>query len=356
MRQCVLGLILVMAVSTAVEAGPVTLRWDPSPEADVTSYVLNLGTAPGVYTQKINVGKTTSWTFPALDESVPHYFAVQAQNAAGLQSGVSNEVVLPARPTTIMDFGTDGAADILWQHADGWIAVWNMTQTHLLSAAYLSPGQVADRNWQIAATCDLNADGRPDLVWRHRTLGLIGAWFMQGTRLSSDALFSPGRMEDQRWQIVACADFNRDGQPDLLWQHDSGLVGVWLMNGTTLGTSLLLTPSQLPPDTWQIVGTGDLDADGQTDILWQHKDGSLGAWLMNDTVMRTSLLLTPNRVAPEWRLRSVADVNQDGHPDLLWQRNDGYLAVWFMNGARMIDGVLLDPPQIGAGWQIVGPK
>ena len=356
MRHCVLGLIFVVAVSTAVEAGPVTLSWDPSPEPDVTGYVLNLGTAPGVYSQRINVGNTTSWTFAALDESVPHYFAVQAYNTAGLQSGLSNEIVLPARPAPIPDFGTDGMPDIIWQHTDGWVAVWNMNQTHLSSAAYLSPARVADREWQIAATCDLNADGRPDLVWRHRTLGTIGAWFMQGTQLSSDGLFSPVSVEDQRWQIVGCADFNRDGQSDLLWQHDSGLVGAWLMNGTTLVTSLLLTPSQVPPDTWQVVGTGDLDADGHTDILWQHKDGLLGAWLMNEAVMRTSLLLTPERVAPAWRMRGVADVNQDGHPDLLWQRNDGFLAVWLMNGATMIEGVLLDPPQIGAGWQIVGPK
>jgi len=355
-RQCVLGLILVMAVATAVEAGPVTLRWDPSPETDVASYVLNVGTAPGVYTQKINVGKTTSWTFPALDESVPHYFAVQAQNAAGLQSPVSNEVVLPARPAAIKDFGTDGGDDILWQHTDGWLSVWNMNQAHLLSAALLSPAQVPDPNWRIAATCDLNADGRPDIVWRHRTAGWIAVWFMHGTQLASDTLFNPGRVEDPRWRIVGCADFDRDGQPDLLWQHDSGLIGVWLMNGTTLGTSLLLTPSQLPPDTWQVVGTGDLNADGHTDILWQHKGGWVSAWLMNDTVLRTAVLLTPARVAPEWRIRGVADVNQDGRPDLLWQNTNGYISVWFMDGATMVGGVLLDPPQVGAGWQIVGPK
>jgi hypothetical protein len=179
---------------------------------------------------------------------------------------------------------------------------------------------------------------------------------MQGTQLSSDTLLSPGRVEDQRWRIVACADFDRDGKPDLLWQHDTGLIAVWLMNGTTLRTAVLLNPSQVPPDTWQVVGTADLNADGHTDILWQHKDGWVSAWLMNDTVLRTAVLLTPARVAPEWRIRGVADLNQDGRPDLLWQHTNGSLSVWFMDGATMVGGVLLDPPQVGAGWQIVGPK
>jgi hypothetical protein len=356
LRLCVLSLILVIGVSTGVEAGSVTLRWDPNGEPDVTGYLLNVGTAPGVYAQRINVGNVTSWTFATLDESVTHYFAVQAFNAAGLQSSLSAEVVLPARPATNVDFGTDGADDILWQHTDGRLAVWNMNQAHLASASLLTPGQVSDPDWLIAGTCDLNADGRPDIVWQHRTAGWIGLWFMQGTQLLSAALFNPMIVKDPRWRIVACADFNRDGRPDLLWQHDTGLIAAWLMAGTTLQTAVLLSPSQVPPDTWQVVGTGDLNADGHTDILWQRKDGWVATWLMNDTVLRTAVLLTPALVAPEWRIRGVADLNQDGRPDLLWQHDNGTVSVWFMDGATMVGGVLLDPPQVSAGWQIVGPK
>lgn len=355
MRHWLFSLILV-AVASSVEAAPVTLRWDASPGTDIAGYYVHTGTRPGVYTQRIDAGTATSWTFTTLDESVPHYFAVQARNGAGLVSALSSEVVLPARPSTVPDFGSDGLADILWQHRDGWLSVWHMNGPNLLSSTLLTPGQVADTNWQVAATCDLNADGHPDLVWRHRTMGWISAWFMQGTTLSSDTLFNPGRVEDPRWHIVACADFNRDGQPDLLWQHDTGLVSAWLMNGTTLVNSVLIQPS-VAPDTWQIVGTADLNADGHTDILWQHKDGWISTWLMSDVTLSNSILLTPGRVAPEWHIRGAADMNQDGRPDLIWQHNDGYLSVWYMDGATMIDAVRLNPGQVQPGtWQIAGPK
>ncbi len=356
MRHFLICLMLTSVAATA-EAGNVTLLWNANPESDVTGYYLNIGTAPGVYTQKIDVGNVTSWSYSAPDLSVPHYFAVQAYNRSGIQSGLSAEVVLAARAAITADFGTDRAADLLWQHTDGWLSVWNMNGAKLASSALLTPGQVADPNWQMVATCDMNGDGRTDIIWRHGTIGWISVWFMQGTQLASSTLLNPSRIEDPGWHIVSCADFNRDGKPDLLWQHDSGLISAWLMNGTNLVSGVVLNPGSVPPNSWHIAGTADLNADGHTDIIWQHENGMLSAWLMNDTTLRSALLLTPSQVGPEWKIRAIADLNQDGRPDLVWQRNDGFLSVWYMNGTTMVDALLLDPSQVAGGsWQIVGPK
>ena len=32
-------------------------------------------------------------------------------------------------------------------------------------------------------------------------------------------------------------DYNGDGRDDILWQHDNGLVYVWLMNGAAISAS-----------------------------------------------------------------------------------------------------------------------
>jgi FG-GAP repeat len=37
------------------------------------------------------------------------------------------------------------------------------------------------------------------------------------------------------------------------------------------------------PNAWVVVGTGDFNGDGKSDILWRNSNGDLGIWLMNGT-------------------------------------------------------------------------
>ena len=86
------------------------------------------------------------------------------------------------------------------------------------------------------------------------------------------------------WQIAGVADFNRDDQPDLLWQNTStGERKIWLMNGTTMSSEVSLGTVALD---WQFAGTGDYNGDGKPDILWQNTTtGERGVWLMNGTAV-----------------------------------------------------------------------
>ncbi|HEV7285359.1 MAG TPA: VCBS repeat-containing protein, partial [Kaistia sp.] len=64
----------------------------------------------------------------------------------------------------ISDFGGDGMSDILWRHADGSVATWQMDGAAILGAAVVSanPGN----SWQVAGTGDFDGDGRSDILWR----------------------------------------------------------------------------------------------------------------------------------------------------------------------------------------------
>src|SRR6266516_1584744 len=74
------------------------------------------------------------------------------------------------------------------------------------------------------------------------------------------------------------ADFNGDGKSDILWQNSvTGERLIWLMNGTSLSTSVSLG---IVGTSWNIVGSGDFNGDSQPDILWQNSvTGERLIWL-----------------------------------------------------------------------------
>src|SRR5207237_6451416 len=75
------------------------------------------------------------------------------------------------------------------------------------------------------------------------------------------------------------ADFNADGNSDLLWRHTGGTTVVWEMSGATKVGDVNL--SAISTD-WTIQDTGDFNGDGRSgDILWRHAgDGQMVLWEM----------------------------------------------------------------------------
>ena len=75
-------------------AGNAVLTWDPVvANPVVTGYKVHHGPAAGNYTTSIDVGNVTSYSVPNLTEGATYHFAVTAYNAAGTQSGFSNDVL-----------------------------------------------------------------------------------------------------------------------------------------------------------------------------------------------------------------------------------------------------------------------
>jgi hypothetical protein len=89
-----LPLVLCFFLSNSISyAAQATLAWDPPVvSTDVTGYMIHYGTAPGAYTQGIDVGKTTSYTVSNLNDGKTYYFAATAYNRTGQKSVFSNEV------------------------------------------------------------------------------------------------------------------------------------------------------------------------------------------------------------------------------------------------------------------------
>ena len=74
------------------------------------------------------------------------------------------------------------------------------------------------------------------------------------------------------WHILGAGNFNGDGKSDILWRNDNGQVGIWNMISATQHVD---TKPGANPTNLKIVGTGNFNGDGASDILWRnnHRGG-----------------------------------------------------------------------------------
>jgi hypothetical protein len=81
---------------------------------------------------------------------------------------------------------------------------------------------------------------------------------------------------------------------------------IWEMNGTSIIGGAVL-PNSGP--SWRIIGTGDFNGDGKSDILWQNTDGLPFMWEMNGTSIIGAGAL-PNQGAA-WQIKDDGPVSAD---------------------------------------------
>jgi len=80
-------------IPSAQATGQVTLRWNASPEADISGYRVYYGTSQDSYAQPegagLNVGLSTSAQVQGLTKGQTYYFTVTAYDRAGNESNYS---------------------------------------------------------------------------------------------------------------------------------------------------------------------------------------------------------------------------------------------------------------------------
>jgi serralysin len=54
-----------------------------------------------------------------------------------------------------------------------------------------------------------------------------------------------------------------------------------------------------PGPSWHVIGTGDFNGDGKSDILFQNTNGSVAIWLMNGTTPTAEPFV--QTVDPSWQ-------------------------------------------------------
>lgn len=224
-------------------------------------------------------------------------------------------LVVPASPAAAAAFP---AAGVLWsnyKNANGSVAMWKTSPTGTV---------VGDTYWPLDCT-SWDSCARGERPW-YRT-GLIG--------------ISRGRtmLSGQRFQK----------EHDLAsWNRDTGQVRIWKSADTShVGTILVDWPCAGCAGVWAPVGFADMNGDGTEDILWwrRSEQGPLVSWLLdgNAHVIGEQWITGAScgyTCANEWSVVGVGDMNNDGHTDIAWgNRDQGRTGFWLLNGAGQVTGV-----------------
>jgi hypothetical protein len=231
-------------------------------------------------------------------------------------------------PVGMGDFNGDGFCDILCRNISGnTVTVYLMNNNTVLSSANL-PMPDANPDWRIMATGDLNGDGMCDIVLRQVSTGYVWGYLMNGTTVSSSLLLFDS---DNNWTVAGCGDINGDGKADIIWYNTAtGQAAGWLMNGLSiLQTGLIGSPDL----TATVAGVGDLNGDGKADlILYNSSTGAVTGWLLNSFTILSSGTIY-NGSDPNWLVAGTGDLNGDGKCDILFRNNNtGVVSGWLMNG------------------------
>jgi ELWxxDGT repeat protein len=271
--------------------------------------------------------------------------AIFGVNANGLQP---SSIATPSTVTATSDFNGDFYSDVLWRNSSGGLSDWSMNAGSIVSGGALTQGGVAvnpDASWSVAGIADFDGNGEADMLWRN-TNGVLADWSMNGrTIVWSNALTASGAVvtPDASWSIVGLGDFNGDSSADILWRNTSDELSEWQMNGSTVinGGDVTSAGIAVRPDaSWSVVGIGDFNGDGRKDILWRNTSGEVTEWQMNGSTITSSGDLTSGDVSvrpdASWSVAGIGDFNGDGNSDILWRNSNGSLSEWLMNGSTIV--------------------
>jgi hypothetical protein len=274
-------------------------------------------------------------------------FFVSAGNARGTTTVTSvrerSNVVLvnlPANDTGVFTNFFIPTTPLLWQNTSTrQVTAWQMGGSGgsvLQDWGYVSSSGVP--GWTIVATGDFDGDGYQDVVWQNDVTRQVTVWYMVGTAFKGWNYISSGSVPG--WSVVGSGDFNSDGKPDLVWQNDStGEILVWYLFGAQ--GNMFLTWSYLSnglpvPAGWKVVAVADFNGDGKPDVVGQNDSTrQLAIAYMGGGGGNVVLNYVTLGGVAGWRVVGAKDFDRDGRPDLVWQNDStAQVTVWYMDGAQ----------------------
>jgi hypothetical protein len=358
LRTFLVVVCLLVAARSASAQSTISLAWDPSPDVDVAGYVLAWGTQANQLTSTVDVGIQTEWTLSGLDADRKYYFTVRAYDSRRTFSApaniVSNDGIIVQSNVARME----DRPSLFWHNSrTGELLAWYLAGDTVVDTRPIGIPSV-DTSWTVAGTGDLNGDGFSDMLFRHAD-GWLAAWYLQSNLVIHTGYVSINRVADSNWRIAGVGDTNGDRHADIVWQHTDGWLAVWLMRGTTVLSTQFLSIPRVQDSQWRIAAVGDLNSDGRADLVWRSTDGWLAAWFLEGTTVALTQYLSIDRVAdPLWQIVAAGSTSISAPPAVVWRHQEsGTVALWQMNGATVMSTIFTKPGSVSdLDWTIVGSR
>jgi Bacterial Ig-like domain/FG-GAP-like repeat len=138
---------------------------------------------------------------------------------------------------------------------------------------------------------------------------------------------------DTSWTVQGLGDLNNDGNEDVLWRDGAGKSYVWLMNAQAISQGAALTSSNgvdmlTLGQAWQVKEVADFNGDGKADILWRNEATSQAAiWYMDGKTVTSGVMY--DNVAASMKVGGVGDFDGDGKVDIFWRdQSNGANSIW----------------------------
>ena len=220
------------------------------------------------------------------------------------------------------DYDANGRPDILMQHDIGKLQVSLVQEDQsviLKDVADLGDG------WTILGSGQSgNGENYADIYLTNGET--VGIWQLDET--TGVTAWQEIQSFDSATHVLGLGDFNGDGITDLLLQNDNGAVGAYLTDGENVGWNYF----QSLGSEWSIAGIGDFNHDGIDDVVLQNEQGGYaGIWQLDrDGQVSWSDLDVLNN----GQIAGTGDFNGDGFDDVLLKWGNSYGA-WTVSGGNL---------------------
>ena len=341
----------------------------------VTDYRLAYGVSPSTYRSRLTSVTLCSGT-GVNDPCMPE--TVFAYGGTVFVSGSTDGITTIANPSStdgtftnglpiLADVDGDGKTDVIWNDVDtyarglasGNVGVWLSNWeggTGSFSVVTPTPSGLNDN---IRFSADVNARGLSDIIWFESDQkghadgnpAPVVLWNATSTGdFSVSSALSPSGIDNNFYPISG--DFNGDGRQDILWQRDAKSCNtsseqldariLWMSLG---GDTYSVTTNVNGADaymgdcsygdglsshrgTFRVLGTGDFNGDGKTDIYWEADSGDRAyvyrrLWLSNGDGTFAVIMNVGGKDNDytNYKKVRVVDFNGDGVSDIFFEDN-----------------------------------